>query len=380
MKKIMFLTGTRADYGKIKSVIKELESTDEFDVYIYVTGMHLNKKYGSTYKAIQKAGFKNIFLSNPVNEYVTMDVALAENIIQFSKYVKDIKPDLILVHGDRLEALAGAIVGAFNNIYVAHIEGGEISGTIDESIRHAISKLSHFHFVSSEKAKERLIQMGENKSNIYITGSPDIDIMLSDNLPLLEDVKKYYNIEYDNYAILIYHPVTTELADIKNNTKILLEALESTKDNFIVIYPNNDPGNEIIMDEYKLLKKNEKFKFFPSLEFEKFLTLLKNAKYIIGNSSAGIMESGIYGIPSINVGNRQRGRVDNKKVLNIQNVDYNKETLRSAIDNIEKFKVINVFFGKGNSSKVILELLCEESFWSKDIQKVFYDLNLKNIR
>lgn len=173
-----------------------------------------------------------------------MDVALAENIIQFSKYVKDIKPDLILVHGDRLEALAGAIVGAFNNIYVAHIEGGEISGTIDESIRHAISKLSHFHFVSSERLKERLIQMEENKSNIYITGSPDIDIMLSDKLPLLEDVKKYYNIEYDNYAILVYHPVTTELADIKSNTKILLETLENTKDNFIVIFPNNDPGND----------------------------------------------------------------------------------------------------------------------------------------
>lgn len=380
MKKIMFLTGTRADYGKIKSVIKKLESTDEFDVYIYVTGMHLNEKYGSTYKAIQKDGFKNIFLSNPINEYVTMDVALAENIIQFSKYVKDIKPDLILVHGDRLEALAGAIVGAFNNIYVAHIEGGEISGTIDESIRHAISKLSHFHFVSSEIAKERLIQMGENKSNIYITGSPDIDIMMSDKLPLLEEVKKYYNIEYDNYAILIYHPVTTELADIKNNTKILLETLKNTKDNFIVIYPNNDPGNEIIMNEYKLLKENERFKLFPSLEFEKFLTLLKNAKYIIGNSSAGIMESGIYGVPSINVGNRQRGRFDKQKLLNIQNVDYNKEDLISAINNIESFKVTNNFFGKGNSSNVILKLLCEKSFWSKDIQKMFYDLNLKNIR
>ena len=189
MKKIMFLTGTRADYGKIKSVIKKLDDNNNFKTYIYVTGMHLNKKYGSTYKAIKKDGFKNIFLSRPIKENVTMDVALAENVIQFSEYVKKIKPDLILVHGDRLEALAGAIVGAFNNIYVAHIEGGEISGTIDESIRHAISKLSHFHFVSNRKAKERLIQMGENWNNIYVTGSPDIDIMLSDSLPMLEDVK-----------------------------------------------------------------------------------------------------------------------------------------------------------------------------------------------
>ncbi len=122
MKRVVFLTGTRADYGKIKSVIRKLEDTNNFGVYIYVTGMHLNKKFGSTYKAIEKDGFKNIFLSKPIKEYTTMDIALAENIIQFSEYVKKIKPNLILVHGDRLEALAGAIVGSFNNIYVGHIE------------------------------------------------------------------------------------------------------------------------------------------------------------------------------------------------------------------------------------------------------------------
>ena len=380
MKKIMFLTGTRADYGKIKSVIKKLDETNDFKTYIYVTGMHLNEKFGSTYKAIQKDGFKNIFLSKPVQEYVTMDIALAENIIQLSEYVKMIKPDLILVHGDRLEALAGAIVGAFNNIYVAHIEGGEVSGTIDESIRHAISKLSHFHFVSSVKAKQRLIQMGENKNNIYVTGSPDIDIMLSENLPLLDDVKKYYDIEYESYAILIYHPVTTELSNLKNDTKILINGLKKTNDNFIAIYPNNDMGNEIIMNEYNKLRINNKFKFFPSIEFEKFLTLLKNAKYIIGNSSAGIMESGIYGIPSINIGDRQKGRYDDKKVLNIQSINYEENNILRAINNIENYRLANNFFGKGNSSELILKELCKKSFWNNDVQKNFYDLNLKNIR
>lgn len=376
----MFLTGTRADYGKIKSVIKKLDESNDFKTYIYVTGMHLNEKFGSTYKAIQKDGFKNIFLSKPIKEYVTMDIALAENIIQFSEYVKMIKPDLILVHGDRLEALAGAIVGAFNNIYVAHIEGGEVSGTIDESIRHAISKLSHFHFVSSGKAKQRLIQMGENKNNIYVVGSPDIDIMLSENLPLLDDVKKYYDIEYESYAILIYHPVTTELSNIKNDTKNLINGLKKTNDNFIAIYPNNDMGNEIIMDEYKKLRTNNKFIFFPSIEFEKFLTLLKNAKYIIGNSSAGIMESGIYGIPSINIGNRQRGRYDNKKVLNIQSINCEENDILNAVNKIENYRIANNFFGRGNSSELILKELCKKSFWNNDVQKIFYDLNLKNIR
>lgn len=181
MKKIVFITGTRADYGKIKSVIKMLDNSNTFDVYIYVTGMHLLEKYGSTYIEIQKDGFNNIFLSKRIDNSLSMDEILANNILQFTKFVKNIKPDMIFVHGDRVEAMAGAIVGALNNIYVSHIEGGEISGTIDESIRHAISKLANFHFVSNESSKKNLIQMGENANNIFIVGSPDIDIMVKNN-------------------------------------------------------------------------------------------------------------------------------------------------------------------------------------------------------
>lgn len=376
----MFLTGTRADYGKIKSLIKKLDCDNNFEVYIYITGMHLNKKFGSTYKEIQKDGFKNIYLAKPVKEYSSMDISLADNIIQFSNYLKKIHPDLIFVHGDRLEALAGAIVGAFNNTYVAHIEGGEVSGTIDESIRHAISKMSHFHFVCNEKAKQRLIQMGENKDNIYIAGSPDIDIMLSSDLPSLENVKKYYDIDYDSYAILIYHPVTTELNSMEQNTNILINAVKKTNDNYIVIYPNNDIGNDIIMEAYKKLEDCKNFKIFPSLNFEKFLTLLKNAKYIIGNSSAGVMESGIYGTPAINIGSRQRGRYDENKVPNIQTIDYIENDILNAIDSVDNYKTVSNFFGNGNSCDVIVKELSKESFWNKDVQKFFYDLNIKNIR
>lgn len=150
--------------------------------------------------------------------------------------------------------------------------------------------------------------------------------------------------------------------------------------NIPAIYPNNDMGNEIIMNEYNKLRINNKFKFFPSIEFEKFLTLLKNAKYIIGNSSAGIMGSGIYGIPSINIGDRQRGRYDDKKVLNIQSINYEENNILIAINNIENYRLANNFFGKGNSSELILKELCKKSFWNNDVQKIFYDLNLKNIR
>lgn len=197
MKKIVFITGTRADYGKIKSVMKMLDNSNTFDVYIYITGMHLLEKYGSTYNEIQKDGFNNIFLSKRIDNSLSMDEILANNILQFTKYVKNIKPDMIFVHGDRVEAMAGAIVGALNNIYVSHIEGGEISGTIDESIRHAISKLTNFHFVSNESSKKNLVQMGEDANNIFVVGSPDIDIMVKNNYDI-DFVKKEYNINFEN--------------------------------------------------------------------------------------------------------------------------------------------------------------------------------------
>ena len=287
MKKIVFVTGSRADYGKIKSIIKILDSDSDFKIYIFVTGMHLLKKYGSTYKEIEKDNFQNIYLSKPIDNKLTMDENLANIILQFSKYVKKIKPDMIFVHGDRVEAMAGAIVGALNDIYISHIEGGEVSGTIDESIRHAISKLSNFHFVSNEKSKKNLIQMGENKNSIYVVGSPDIDVMIKNNFDI-NYVKKVYDIKFNNYAILIYHPVVTEFASLKNNIKSVVDAIIASKKKYIVIYPNNDRGSEIILSEYKRFKRNSNIKLFPSIRFEYFLTLLKNADFIIGNSSLGI--------------------------------------------------------------------------------------------
>ena len=185
MKKIVFLTGTRADYGKLKSYIKILEVSKNFEVSIFVTGMHLNQKFGFTINEITRNTNCEIFPFINHSLQDEMDQSLGKTIIGFSDYIKQIKPDMIIIHGDRIEALAGAIVGSLNNILVGHIEGGEISGTIDELLRHSISKLSHIHFVSNEGAKKRLIQMGEISKNIFVTGSPDLDIMLSDDLPNL---------------------------------------------------------------------------------------------------------------------------------------------------------------------------------------------------
>lgn len=344
MKKIVFITGTRADYGKIKSVIKMLDNSNTFDVYIYVTGMHLLEKYGSTYIEIQKDGFNNIFLSKRIDNSLSMDEILANNILQFTKFVKNIKPDMIFVHGDRVEAMAGAIVGALNNIYVSHIEGGEISGTIDESIRHAISKLANFHFVSNESSKKNLIQMGENANNIFIVGSPDIDIMVKNNYDI-DYIKKKYNINFENYAIMIYHPVISEIDFLKNKIKVLVDSIIESDRNYVVIYPNNDMGSDIILEEYKRLIGNDKIIMYPSIRFEYFLTLLKYSDFVIGNSSLGIRESGIYGIPTINVGTRQNGRYDLRTQKNICCVNEKKSEIINAINEIEKYKYKDKMFG-----------------------------------
>ena len=273
--KIVFLTGTRADYGKIKSLLKVLSNSKKFEVSIYVTGMHMLSKYGNTCIEILKDGFTNVYLEKDILEADKMDIALLDSIKKSSNYIDIVKPDLIVVHGDRVEAFAGAIVGAFNNIRIAHIEGGELSETIDESTRHAISKFAQFDFVANEETKNRLIQMGENRQNIYVLGSPDIDIMLSDELPTLGVVKDKYDIKFDKYAIVMYHPVTTEISKLEENVNNLVSFLEKSTKNYIIIYPNNDLESNIILNAYKKLEKKENIRIFPSIRFEMFLTLLK---------------------------------------------------------------------------------------------------------
>lgn len=373
MKKIVFLTGTRADYGKIKSVIKILSDCNDFQVFIYVTGMHLLEKYGSTYLELKKDNLENIFLSKPISNKYTMDEVLAKNILQFSKYVKEINPDMIFVHGDRVEALAGAIVGSLNNIYVSHIEGGEISGTIDESLRHAISKLSNFHFVSNVNCKKNLIQLGEDINNIFVVGSPDIDIMVANKIEL-QDVKTKYNFNFNNYSIFIYHPVISEINELKRNIKTVVDAILSSNKNYIVIYPNNDLGSNIILEEYKRFINDKRIKMYPSMRFEYFLTLLNNADFVIGNSSLGIRESGIYGIPTINIGTRQAGRYNLDVQKNICCVKEDFNEIISAINDIKKYKSKNYCFGKGGSDKKILKILKNDKIWNTKIQKRFISI------
>jgi len=371
-KKIVFLTGTRADFGKLKPLINEIEKSKFFDCYVFVTGMHTLSKYGSTFYEVKKEGYENIFIYMNQARDSSMDIILANTITGFSNFVKEIKPDMIVIHGDRVEALAGAIVGSLNNILVAHIEGGEISGTIDELIRHATSKLSHSHFVANEEARKRLVQMGEINKNIFVIGSPDIDIMKSNKLPRIEDAKKRYSIPFSKYAILLYHPVVTEFGNIKRGAEEIVSAVVDSNREYVVIYPNNDTGSEIILEEYKRFEGLDNFKLFPSLKFEFFLTLLKHCEFIIGNSSAGIREAGIYAVPTINIGSRQKNRTKNKDIIN---VEAKKENIMEAIRTIDNMSIEPVsYFGDGNSAKKFYEIVLDNRLWNINVQKQFSDL------
>ena len=376
--RIIFLTGTRADYGKLKSLIRIVNDSDQFEAHIFATGMHMLSRYGSTYKEIIKDGFPNIYTFVNQNTNTPMDLALSNTITGFSNYIAELKPIAIVVHGDRLEALAGAIVGALNNIRVFHIEGGEVSGTIDESIRHAITKFSHYHFVANETAKKRIMQLGEPEENIFIFGSPDIDIMHSDKLPTLDMVKSYYNITFDNYSIVLYHPVTTETSSLAHNVKCLVDTLMQSNRNYVVIYPNNDYGNEIILQEYERLSGNPHFRLFPSMRFEYFLTLLKNADSIIGNSSSGIREACIYGIPALDLGNRQEGRYRPDCFSHIHHANETDSNLIDILQDAIASKsnlTPQSHFGNGNSDKLFLNILLHKHIWHSNIQKRFIDID-----
>ena len=375
-KRIVFITGTRADYGKIKPLIKILNNNSKFEVFVFVCGMHLLKKFGGTYQEVLKDNYKNTYVAYGLSPTHNTSTNFGNTIIHLSGYVENIKPDMIIVHGDRIEALAGAVVGALHNILVGHIEGGEISGTIDESIRHAVSKFSHLHFVCNEDAKNRLKQLGEDEKQIYVIGSPDIDVMLSSNLPAIDDVKNHYNIPYDKYAILMYHPVTTEYDRLSINIKTVVDSVIASEKNYVVVYPNNDLGFEIILNEYQRFNNTDRFKIFPSLRFEYFLTLLKNTEFIIGNSSAGIREAGIYGIPAIDIGTRQSGRYNLKTSKNIQHVDEKFKSILNAIYNADKYKTTEFLFGQGNSSEQFFNVMENIDLKNISIQKKFVDFRM----
>lgn len=369
--KIVFLTGTRADFGKLKSLMHRIQGDEKFELSIFVTGMHMLSKYGYTCLEVEKAGFRNIYKFINQNASDSMDNILSKTISGLSDYVKEIKPDLLVVHGDRVEALAGAAVGALNNVLVGHIEGGEVSGTVDELIRHAVSKLSHIHFVSNESAKDRLVQLGEKTESIHVIGSPDVDVMNSSNLPSIDAVRARYDFNFEQYGILIFHPVTTELEDMPHQIDTVVEQVLETKLNYVVIYPNNDIGTDIILSRYQKLEGMERIRLYPSMRFECFLSLLKHADFIIGNSSVGVREAPHFGVPAINVGTRQNNRAQCGTILNVPVESHAIQKALCAVRELEH--QVNALFGSGGSDEKFYRIINDPEFRKISTQKTFVD-------
>lgn len=381
-RKILFLTGTRADFGKLKPLIQSVDVAEPFEAAIFITGMHTLSRYGYTLDEVYRTlpehrlrdGTRSVYVYHNQVMGEPMERVLASTIDGLSRYLTEFRPDLIVVHGDRVEALAGATVGALRNILVAHVEGGEVSGTVDELIRHAVTKMSHIHFVANEVAGRRLLQLGERPETIHVIGSPDIDLMMSTSLPDLTEVKRYYDIPFADYGVIIFHPVTTDLTDTERSAQAIADAVLESGREHVVIYPNNDEGCELIFKAWRKLEGNKDIKLLPSMRVEYFLVMLRNARYLLGNSSAGIRECPVFGVPAINVSTRQTGRANSPCIVNVEG---ERGQILAAMDgswdNLTRHAP-DLAFGVGNSAMLFLEALNKESFWQVSTQKLFNDI------
>lgn len=362
-KRIAFLTGTRADFGKLKPLIHAVDQSPDYDCTVIVTGMHMLSLYGFTAIEVRKAGFSDVheFMNQIAHE--PMEMVLANTITGLSRYVAELQPDMLVVHGDRVEAVAGAIVGSARQVPVAHIEGGEVSGTVDESMRHATSKLASLHFVANLQARDRLLLLGEPDQRIFVIGSPEADTIVSNRLPSSRAVRSQYDIPFDDFGLALFHPVTTEVDEMDAIAEAFVEALLAAPLPFVVIYPNNDHGCRSIFDAYETLRNHPRFRLFPSIRFEPFLRLMQDARVVVGNSSAGVREAPMFGTPSVNIGTRQNQR---SRALSIIDTTYDSAAILAAITRAAQGPrgASTQDFGDGRATERFMAALDTAAVWT----------------
>lgn len=342
-RKICVVTGTRAEYGLLKPVMEAIKKSKNLNLQVLVTGTHLVPKFGETIKEIKKDGFtisEKAVMTTKKDSPEAMAESIGKGIVGMVKVFKKIKPDIVLVLGDRIEALAASIAAVYMQIAVAHIHGGDSpQAGLDEYTRHAITKISHIHFPATKKSAERIIKMGEDKKRVFIVGAPALGTILKEKLISLQEIaKKYHLILKKPILLVVQHPVTTEVEDAARQIKETLEALKEEKYQTIIIYPNADAGGRKIITIIEKYRKYPFFKIYKSLAHRDYLSLMKISSVMIGNSSSGIIESPSFKLPVINIGPRQCGR---ERADNIIDVDYKKEDIKKAIEKAlynKKFK------------------------------------------
>lgn len=386
MKKIIsVLTATRAEYGLLKPVIAKLLNCDEFDVRIVATGMHLSTKYGLTCREIEEDGYivdKKIDILEDSNTEASISKAMGTALLKFSDYFEELKPNLLLVLGDRYETLAVCCAAMNARIPIAHLYGGETTeGAIDEVIRHAITKMSYIHFTSTSEYRRRVIQLGEAPDRVYQVGALGIENILKNNLLSKEELEKSIHFKLDQpYAVVTYHPVTLENNTVKEQFHNLLCALDEHHElKYIITKANADAHGEVINEMIdKYASENKNVIAYPSLGMRRYLSALKYSKMVIGNSSSGIIEAPSFGIPTVNIGDRQKGRIQSNSVINcMTSLQEINEAMNLALSKefCEKAKNTVNPYGNGYTSDKIVDVIREYVLNDKvNLKKSFYDI------
>lgn len=384
MKKICVITGSRAEYGLLSSLMKAIKNNDAFELQILVTGMHLLPQFGNTFNEIEKDGFNisekvDIELNDDTSLGIAKSVGIG--IIKISEALEKLKPDLFIVLGDRFEAFAGALAAFLLKIPIAHISGGDVTeGAMDDAFRHSITKMAYLHFTSTEVYKNRVIQLGEAPERVFNVGSTGIDNVLNMSLISINQLGKSLEINLTTpYFLITFHPVTLENETSKSQFSKLIEALDFFSNYQIVFtYPNADADGQVIIEMIKdyEIKNPNRVKAFKNLGTLRYLSAIKYSKAVIGNSSSGIIEVPSFGIPTVNIGNRQKGRI---KAGSVIDCDTEIESIKNAITKAvslqfqEYSKKVENIYGNGTAISQIMEVLSNFNF-NGIRTKYFYDI------
>ncbi len=371
MKKICIVLGSRANYSSIKSLMTEIDLDKSFKLQLVLFNSSLLDKYGEVSDLIEKDGFEvdyKIFNLLEGETPLTMAKSTGLALIELPTCFEKLKPDIVFTIGDRFECISIALAASYMNIPVAHTMGGEVTGTIDESIRHAITKLAHIHFPASVEAKKRIILLGERPRNVFKVGCPRIDIVKN----VLEEKSEISNQHIneigvgnqinlcDPFIILSQHPVTTEFDKSDKQMQISLQASSQLNIQKIVLWPNADAGSNKVAKAIRKFRESNhrksKMRFFKNLDLNTYIKLLDMAKCIIGNSSSGIREGNYIGTPCVNIGSRQQKREKGKNVIDVS-FDM-KSIIKATIKQIDhgKYKSEKIY-GDGKAAKKIIKVL-----------------------
>lgn len=381
-RKICVVTGTRAEYGLFYPIMKKIQASREMELQLIATTMHLGEEFGSTYKQIEKDGFtidekiENLLASDSKSS-MAKSAGLAT--ILLSDAFTKLQPDILLLLGDRYETHAAATTAMLMNIPIAHIHGGEITeGAVDEQIRHSITKMSYVHFTSTEKYRQRIIQMGEDPSRVFTSGAPGIDNIM--NLELLSKTELEDNLNWKfgkKSALFTYHPVTLSNSDINHEVDHLFFILEQTKLNVLFTYANADDNGRIINQKIEEFCQTNptKYKVVKSLGQLRYLSAMKYVSLLIGNTSSGIIEAASFQKPVVNIGNRQNGRLQSGNVINCSIETLNHSIKKAFSDKFQnKFNTFKNIYGDGNASDIIVEVLSNIKLSS--VIKKFVDMGI----